>query len=258
LAREIVPFLFALCRPLLRLYVWFAWYTQAAWQFTRRKRDSIPDIRDLTVILNKDGLLVLDKNPELLINSTKPWRNVLSLQTQAFFKFPVYANFNLEHLFHFVNRLDAPTSGLICLAYTAKMANLRPRSAQTRITVLRHGYLNKLPASYVLLEPLTGRRHQLRIHCAVGLGHPIAGDLIYARLHAIDDVYEAANYPLHRMMLHAYRLDLVLLPNRSPFKKRTTLEESCPSELRFDLRSSHNLLSDKRTRWTDKEIFEEL
>ncbi|BHF65678.1 RNA pseudouridylate synthase domain-containing protein 1 [Sparganum proliferum] len=135
----------------------------------------------------------------------------------------------------------------------------RPRSAQTRITVLRHGYLNDLPASYVLLEPLTGRRHQLRIHCAVGLGHPIAGDLIYARLHATDDVYEAANYPLHRMMLHAYRLDLNLLPKRSSFRKNkyTMSEESRPSELRFDLQSSYNLLTDKSTRWTDEKVFEE-
>ncbi|VDN42916.1 unnamed protein product [Dibothriocephalus latus] len=124
MAREVFVTLFVLCRPILRLYVWFAWYTQAAWQFARKRRDSIPDLRDLTTVLNNDGLLVLDKNPELLVNSTKPWTNVLSLQTQVFYKFPEYASFNLEHLFHFMNRLDAPTSGLICLAYTPKMANL--------------------------------------------------------------------------------------------------------------------------------------
>lgn len=29
------------------------------------------------------------------------------------------------------------------------------------------------------LEPLTGRTHQLRVHCAYGLGHPIVGDPLY-------------------------------------------------------------------------------
>lgn len=31
----------------------------------------------------------------------------------------------------------------------------------------------------VLLQPLTGRTHQLRVHCAVGLGIPIVGDRLY-------------------------------------------------------------------------------
>ena len=29
------------------------------------------------------------------------------------------------------------------------------------------------------LEPLTGRTHQLRVHCAYGLGCPIIGDALY-------------------------------------------------------------------------------
>lgn len=31
----------------------------------------------------------------------------------------------------------------------------------------------------LMLEPITGRTHQLRVHCAYGLGHPIVGDRLY-------------------------------------------------------------------------------
>lgn len=73
------------------------------------------------------------------------------------------------------------------------------RAAQSRFTVLRRAYLrlrspsipidaNAAPAASVLypvtlmrLSPLTGRRHQLRVHCAHS-GHPILGDLTYDRV----------------------------------------------------------------------------
>jgi RluA family pseudouridine synthase len=35
--------------------------------------------------------------------------------------------------------------------------------------------------TWLELRPLTGRTHQLRIHCAAGLGHPILGDPVYGR-----------------------------------------------------------------------------
>jgi tRNA pseudouridine32 synthase/23S rRNA pseudouridine746 synthase len=36
-------------------------------------------------------------------------------------------------------------------------------------------------AALVLFRPLTGRTHQVRVHAAAGLGHPIAGDPVYGR-----------------------------------------------------------------------------
>lgn len=47
----------------------------------------------------------------------------------------------------------------------------------------------------VLLHPITGRTHQLRVHCAhtAGLGNPIVGDRLYGQ-------------PAERMMLHARQL----------------------------------------------------
>lgn len=56
-----------------------------------------------------------------------------------------------------------------------------------------------LPTTRVLLEPVTGRSHQLRVHL-LALGHPILGDQLYARGQAL----EAAP----RLLLHATALSL--------------------------------------------------
>lgn len=54
-------------------------------------------------------------------------------------------------------------------------------NAQTHIELLeRHGDLARYR-----LRPTTGRRHQLRVHCAA-LAMPIAGDLIYPTLQPVD------------------------------------------------------------------------
>jgi len=54
-------------------------------------------------------------------------------------------------------------------------------------------------ATRLFLHPITGRSHQLRVHCWA-IGHPILGDRIYAQ----DEVFEAAP----RLMLHAWKLGL--------------------------------------------------
>lgn len=51
--------------------------------------------------------------------------------------------------------------------------------------------------SHVLLQPITGRSHQLRLHLAA-IGHPIIGDPLYAA----GPVAQAAN----RLMLHAWQI----------------------------------------------------
>lgn len=53
------------------------------------------------------------------------------------------------------------------------------------------------------LEPLTGRTHQLRMHCAYGLGNPILGDALYGNLE-LD-----AKCGVPRMLLQAKRLSFV-------------------------------------------------
>ncbi|MEJ8824166.1 RluA family pseudouridine synthase [Variovorax humicola] len=69
------------------------------------------------------------------------------------------------------------------------------KPSQTRWRALR-----QLPhdhATHVLLEPLTGRSHQLRVHLA-SIGHAILGDALYAS--------DAARRRAPRLMLHATSL----------------------------------------------------
>jgi len=70
-----------------------------------------------------------------------------------------------------------------------------PRSSRTRLLVLERGLYNNYPATKVLLAPITGRRHQLRVHCHE-LGHTIVGDFTYSNRRDL--------LP-HRMFLHAHR-----------------------------------------------------
>jgi len=73
---------------------------------------------------------------------------------------------------------------------------LKPRPSRTRLVVLERGLYNKYPATKVLLAPISGRRHQLRVHCHE-IGHTIVGDFTYSNRRDI--------LP-HRMFLHAHRL----------------------------------------------------
>lgn len=83
--------------------------------------------------------------------------------------------------------------------------------------------------SHTLLEfhPLTGRTHQIRLHCAF-LGCPIAGDEIYGR--------KKPSVHIDRHFLHAYRLK-ILLPGTEEVK---LLEASLPEELVHVLESLRN------------------
>lgn len=72
--------------------------------------------------------------------------------------------------------------------------------------------------SHTLLEfhPLTGRTHQIRLHCAF-LKCPIVGDVVYGRKsHSIE---------LDRHFLHAHRLKIILPGEKTPRVFETPLPE---------------------------------
>ena len=73
---------------------------------------------------------------------------------------------------------------------------------------------------HTLLEfhPLTGRTHQIRLHCAF-LGCPIVGDEIYG--------HQNASLKINRQFLHAYRLKIILLGEDKP----RSFEAPLPEEL---------------------------
>jgi 23S rRNA pseudouridine1911/1915/1917 synthase len=62
---------------------------------------------------------------------------------------------------------------------------------------------------HTLLEfhPLTGRTHQIRLHCAF-LGCPIVGDEIYGR--------KKPTVEIDRHFLHAFRLKIILPGEKEP------------------------------------------
>jgi tRNA pseudouridine32 synthase/23S rRNA pseudouridine746 synthase len=95
--------------------------------------------------------------------------------------------------------------------------------AQTRWRVLGRGVSpHGNPLAFVELEPLTGRTHQLRVHCAA-MGWPILGDPIYGTGRT-----EGAP-PLH---LHARRIVVPIDKHKSP----TAVEAPVPAHMQAVLR----------------------
>jgi 23S rRNA-/tRNA-specific pseudouridylate synthase len=79
--------------------------------------------------------------------------------------------------------------------------------AVTKVQVLEYGRYKGKDCTKVMLELLTGRRHQLRVHLKY-LGHPIVGDLQYG----------SGDYDTYRSMLHAYTFKMKLNLNRGKFE----------------------------------------
>lgn len=73
------------------------------------------------------------------------------------------------------------------------------KSSQTLWKVLEHTEYQCQPCTRVLLSPLTGRTHQLRLHMAA-IGHAILGDALYASGEALG--------ASARLLLHAAALEL--------------------------------------------------
>ena len=67
---------------------------------------------------------------------------------------------------------------------------------------------NGKPITWLALEPLTGRTHQLRVHCAA-MNWPIVGDSIYG------NAPRAGGPPLH---LHAREVVVPLYKNKEPVR----------------------------------------
>lgn len=71
------------------------------------------------------------------------------------------------------------------------------REGTSEMTILSYGHVEDKPVTKVLLRPLSGRKHQLRLHSLL-LGHFIVGDEMYGE--------NAGGFS--RLMLHAYSLHI--------------------------------------------------
>ncbi|KAL6476388.1 hypothetical protein MHYP_G00148870 [Metynnis hypsauchen] len=87
---------------------------------------------------------------------------------------------------------------MMCVEGTGGCEN--PKPSLTELTVLEFGAYDGDPVTKVLLQPRTGRTHQLRVHCT-SIGHPIVGDYTYSL---------GSDSSPYRMMLHAYLLRIPL------------------------------------------------
>ena len=63
--------------------------------------------------------------------------------------------------------------------------------------------------SLLLLEPRTGRTHQLRVHLKY-LGNPIVGDSMYNPMYEVNRKNRDKNFPTSTLMLHALSLAIVI------------------------------------------------
>lgn len=167
----------------------------------------------IPVVYHDAHLLVLEKPPGLLtVPGRQTWNQdsvIRRLQGRWGALFPVH-------------RLDMETSGLVIMARDSEsQGEIQKLFSQRRVEKSYQALLTELPASpegriarpiqgkdavtdyrlldererRVELQPLTGRTHQLRVHCARDLMCPIQGD----RLHG--------NGAGPRLMLHARRLE---------------------------------------------------
>lgn len=110
-----------------------------------------------------------------------------------------YAVLVLGHMRLGRQHVDAPLEKFLLPGGDRRVkVDAQGQQAQTVITATRH------VGAYTLVdaELLTGRTHQIRVHCAY-LGHPIAGDDKYGDFAANKRL---AREGLRRMFLHAARL----------------------------------------------------
>ena len=77
-------------------------------------------------------------------------------------------------------------------------------------------------STWLALEPLTGRTHQLRVHCAE-MGWPILGDPIYGNAPRI------GGPALH---LHARKIIVPLYKNREPISRPRRCRNTCMNDWR--------------------------
>ncbi|CAD7085048.1 unnamed protein product [Hermetia illucens] len=116
-----------------------------------------------------------------------------------------------------------------------------PRKCVTHIVVLEKGSYNNREATKVLIKPITGRRHQIRVHCQI-IGHPIIGDYTYGL---------AEDKLVPRMFLHAIKL---VIPNtvegievetRDPFNEHFLPEWKPYSEVPTELEDAYSSFDER-------------
>lgn len=135
--------------------------------------------------MNTSGLLLLARTPEA--------HRALSAQFRQRKVHKVYQAIVCGVLAQTEGELHLPLAQAPEGGYRQWVDHTHGKPSTTRYRVLEQDTTQ----ARVMLEPLTGRTHQLRVHCAhpAGLNAPILGDPLYAPTH-----------PADRLHLHAHTL----------------------------------------------------
>ncbi|KAL0124770.1 hypothetical protein PUN28_006553 [Cardiocondyla obscurior] len=103
--------------------------------------------RSVKIVHRSENFLIVDKPYDMYINSNNPDRKN-TLQTKLREMLPDLVNPRLCHEFHFVHRLDYPTSGVICIALNKKSARaassaFENHKVQKFYLALVHGHIHE-------------------------------------------------------------------------------------------------------------------
>ena len=201
------------------------------------------DIYDDYILENNDDFIVINKPSGIAVQSgTKSFRNIIDvLKDSKYFK---------DTKPYIVHRLDKETSGVLIIAKTREYAQLftslfRIRKIHKTYIAITYGkvsnsiktmkddlvsydndkkiiqkavsYLKILKTSndytYVELNPITGRKHQLRKQL-YNIGNPIIGDDKYFTNRRADKTKVKSK----NLMLHAYKIKFMISNTQYNFK----------------------------------------
>ena len=203
------------------------------------------DVYDDYILENNDNFIVINKPSGIAVQAgTKSFRNIIDVlkDTKYFENYKPYI----------VHRLDKETSGVLIVAKTREYAQLFtslfrirkmhktyialtygkvPQSVNTlkdelisydngkRIVQKAISHLRVIKSSnefsYVELNPITGRKHQLRKQL-YNLGNPIIGDDKYF----INRRADKTNLKSKNLMLHAYKIKFMINDVQYNFKAK--------------------------------------
>ena len=197
------------------------------------------------VAVNPDGLCALEKPPNVLAHPNSEAMVDSMALLKLPYDFDQQAYIGEGENFFLLNRLDSPVSGIILLATKQHVADAVKKSfavktvkkeylalvkgffvrkrgiwrgklqkvyskdgstfAETHFEFIKSFKVANITFSVIRLMPVTGRTHQLRIHCAMN-NFPIVGDKTYGNPQ-INKIF-SQKFATDRLFLHSQKISL--------------------------------------------------
>ena len=203
------------------------------------------NIYDDFIIENNENFIIINKPAVIAVQSgTKSFKNIIDILKDS--------KYFVNHKPYIVHRLDKETSGILIVAKSREYAQLftslfRIRKIHKTYVALTYGKVSKLKTilkddlvlyennrkiiqkaisylkvlkssdiySYVELNPITGRKHQLRKQL-YNIGNPIVGDNKYFINRKLNKKKSKNN----NLMLHAYKIKFMINNVQYNFKAK--------------------------------------